>query len=116
MGVYDFLKGPCPKCGKEIGADSGDIQIKWFSAPVEGECFRTFKPGDVLPAHIDNGLHAVGTYSYCCGTEKILYAKVENNHFMGFVHGDTPEEYEQKIKEELGLPSDVEVVTPFSRR
>lgn len=59
MGVYDYYKGTCPKCGKKFGYDEnggecGDIQTKDFVYMREGEvytarnfenCFRTFTVG-----------------------------------------------------------------------
>jgi len=110
MGVYDFFKGPCPKCGAEIGEGMGDIQTKLFSEPIEGGCFRTFRPGDELPAHIEDGLSPLYPFPYCCGSKRVLYAKIENNRFVGFVHGETVEEAKKRIREELGLPSNVTVV------
>ena len=59
MGIYDFFKGKCPKCGKAFGHDddgqeTGEIQSKTFSHMQEGHlmidryetnCFRTFTVG-----------------------------------------------------------------------
>lgn len=50
MGVYDFFKGPCPNCPKDIdyypkiGDHCGEIQTKLFSTPDFGNCFRDFFP------------------------------------------------------------------------
>lgn len=50
MGVYDFYKGSCPRCGKKFGYDEdgsecGDIQTKEFVGGSVGNCFRTFTVG-----------------------------------------------------------------------
>ncbi|OGZ35455.1 MAG: hypothetical protein A2V60_03400 [Candidatus Portnoybacteria bacterium RIFCSPHIGHO2_01_FULL_39_19] len=89
MGVYDFLKGPCPYCGAEIGKDCGDVQIKWFWDPdPELSCsFRTFRPGDTFPKPVPNGLYPLGDWGGCCGTRDPLYAVVVGNTFRGFVRG-----------------------------
>jgi len=106
MGVYDFLKGPCPTCGQEIGADSGDIQIKWFSSPV-GECFRTFRPGDELPMPMEDGLYSCGTWTYCCNDLRILFADIRDNKFVGFQRAKvTRQQAEQAFKEQLGMGDD----------
>ena len=55
MGVYDFLKGPCPVCGKET-----EEQIKWFSEPN----FREFRTGDELPTPPADGEY-VTAHCYC---------------------------------------------------
>ena len=84
MGVYDFLKGPCPSCGREIGEDSGDIQIDWFTGPAKGECFRTFRPGDELPVTMRDGSYPCGMWEWCCGDFSTLSAEVSGNKFIGF--------------------------------
>jgi len=85
MGVYDYLKAKCPECGAKIGENNGDIQIKWFSRPGVGTCFRTFRLGDLLPEKMQDGNYAVGDHLYCCNQDRVIFAKIENNKFMGFI-------------------------------
>ncbi len=114
MGVYDFLKGPCPDCREEIGLDSGDIQIKWFSYPEEGQCFRTFRPGDELPVSTGDGLSPLGEWRYCrCDTDKVLFARIEGGRFLGFVRGPTRAEIEREFREAHGIPEEFELRMGF---
>ncbi len=88
MGVYDYLKGSCSECGEEIGADSGDVQIKWFvGEPDSGDCFRTFRPGDEFPVKLADGEYlAYDEWSYCaCNSRKPLIATVAGGRFTGFI-------------------------------
>lgn len=52
MGIYDFFKGECPNCGKQIdeynGKSIGEIQTKIFH-PTNKICFRKFIPGNRVP-------------------------------------------------------------------
>lgn len=95
MGVYDYLKGPCPDCGKEIGADCGDIQVKWFfGTPDPDDCFRTFRPGDKLPIPLADGCYM--TYEqgwpFCnCKSTEPLLAMVSDGKFWGFTRTPTRE-------------------------
>ena len=73
MGVYDFFKGPCPKCGGNVGdykgEESGDIQTKMFDpVPEDGACFRSFSPGDTLPFAPPTKRQCIGETA-CCGTK-----------------------------------------------
>lgn len=86
MGVYDYLKGACPKCGRKIGEKSGDIQIKWFSRPVEEECFRTFYPTNRFPEEFPDGIYPL---EECLGCKTMLYAVVKENRFNGFTVSPT---------------------------
>lgn len=91
MGVYDYLKGPCPDCGEEIGADSGDIQVKWFvDVPSDGDCFRTYRLGDLLPRPnfateaLPNGEYTTSSWPYCCEDPRTLFAVIKDGKFVGF--------------------------------
>ncbi len=53
MGIYDFFKGECPKCGNQLdmnsdGEKTGDIQTNMFN-PTQYHCFREFSPGSKVP-------------------------------------------------------------------
>jgi hypothetical protein len=88
MGVYDFLKGPL-SCGCEIGKNSGDFQIKWFSDL--DNCFRVFRPGDLLPEPMADGDHPLGMWKWCkCNREVFLFARIKDNIFQGFIEGEKP--------------------------
>lgn len=52
MGVYDFFKGKCPNCPRNIDehvifGKGGDIQTKYFIK--DDDCFRNFYPGTRVP-------------------------------------------------------------------
>lgn len=102
MGVYDFLKGPCPNCGEEIGAESGDIQIKWFvDVPSYGDCFRTYRPGDLLPRPnfatetLPDGEYITSRWPYCrCENPEYLYAVIKDGKFVGFTRAPVTETYD----------------------
>ena len=92
MGGYDFLKGPCPDCGEEIGQDSGDIQVKWFVGLLDGECFRTYRPGDplpnpnFLPTALPDGVYLTYENGWACrcGSREPLFAVLKDGRFEGF--------------------------------
>jgi len=108
MGLYDYLKGPCPTCGEEIGADSGDIQIKWFVNYLDP--FKIYRPGDKFPKNIEDGEYYLGFWSYCCGDQRALFAIVKDSTFVGFKRGKTKEELEEEIKKNLGVEDDPKFV------
>lgn len=89
MGVYDYLKGRCPKCGEEIGSNSDDIQVKWFPRIDATKPFRTFIPGDKLPIQLPDGDYITSTYPCKCNSKDPLLAQIRNNCFLGFTR--TPE-------------------------
>ena len=71
MGLYDFFKGECPKCGNQLdtgrdGVTSGDIQTKMFS-PNHNQCFREFRPGSKVPFDPEQSKVCIGE-TVCCGT------------------------------------------------
>lgn len=52
MGVYDFFKGSCPSCDKNIDdhpefGRCGSIQTKYFI--IDDQCFRNFYPEEKVP-------------------------------------------------------------------
>jgi hypothetical protein len=84
MGVYDYLKGPCPVCNKELGTGEGTIQIKWFTRFDPSECMRTFTPGDEFPIKLRDGDYITNSYPCSCRSNAPLLVKVRNNRFAGF--------------------------------
>ena len=86
MGVYDFLRGPCPDCGEDIGEGWGDIQVKWFVGdPEKDECFRDFRPGDTLPRRLADGVYDTYPWTACaCKSNAMLYAIIHDGRFEGF--------------------------------
>jgi hypothetical protein len=70
MGVYDFFKGKCPECQKQIDQDPeygkcGDIQTKYFILEVE-YCFRYFYPDQKVP-FVPHENFIIGR-TCCCNT------------------------------------------------
>ena len=70
MGVYDFFKGTCPKCNKQVDdhpeyGRCGDIQTKYFIVDIENS-FRDFKPGCKVP-FAPNENFIIGR-TCCCDT------------------------------------------------
>jgi hypothetical protein len=80
MGVYDFFKGECPYCYKQIDVDPeygkcGDIQTKLFIyQPNDDDCFREFYPGDQTPIEIEYMEICIGP-TCCCGEYIIVIIK-----------------------------------------
>lgn len=78
MGVYDFFRGKCPACDRDVDElfnkttglweQCGDIQTKWFSYPIPGQCFRDFRPGYHLPGVLPFVYTPIGE-TVCCQTE-----------------------------------------------
>lgn len=84
MGVYDFFKGPCPKCKDSIDnhpefGPCGDIQTKYF---ITGDsCFRDFFPGSKMPfAPLHNFI--IGR-TCCCQT--LIKACFDNDILVEYV-------------------------------
>jgi hypothetical protein len=78
MGVYDFFRGKCPSCDRNVDElfnkktvtweQCDDIQTKWFSYPIPGQCFRDFRPGYHLPGVLPFVYTPIGE-TVCCQTE-----------------------------------------------
>ena len=69
MGVYDYFKGTCPKCGFELDTSPefgrcGEIQTKLFSRPYA----REFRPGQKVPHYLGEDVVPIGT-TVCCNTK-----------------------------------------------
>jgi len=100
MGVYDFFKGKCPNCPKnidehpEFGA-CGDIQTKYFIMNDE-ECFRNFYPSHKVP--FDPYQNFIIGRTCCCKT--IIKACFVKNLLVEYVVVSGKEKY-LYIKKEL---------------
>jgi hypothetical protein len=72
MGVYDFFKGTCPHCQKQIDDHPdfglcGDLQDKTFiNQPNYDDCFRNFYPGCKIPVYYEYFEKIIGP-TCCCG-------------------------------------------------
>lgn len=75
MGVYDWLEGLCPVCGKVTRSD----QLKWFPK----RSMRTFLVGDRVPLEL-NGEYAVAPESVCDCHGDVLVASFDHGVFLGF--------------------------------
>lgn len=82
MGVYDYFKGTCPHCGKDVsdykgsGKFIGEIQTKIFQPKsIFGLCFRSYRPGDKVP--IAQPASIIIGECACCG--KIIRAHFDKN-------------------------------------
>lgn len=78
MGVYDFFRGKCPACDRNVDElfnkktglleQCDDIQSKWFSYSIPGQCFRDFRPGYHLPGALPFIYTPIGETA-CCHVE-----------------------------------------------
>jgi hypothetical protein len=116
MGVYDFFRGKCPACDRnvdEILEDGiwevcGDIQTKWFSYPIPGECFRDFLPGTHLPGTLPFVYTPIGE-TVCCQVEidAVCYGTLLCGYRVSSKQDDKKEENEEENEEETGPENNV---------
>jgi hypothetical protein len=84
MGVYDFFKGECPYCHKDVDnhpefGKCGDIQSKIFIFVPTGtydDCFREFFPNKKMPFTLSDSEYTIGP-TCCCN--KMIKAIFKNN-------------------------------------
>jgi hypothetical protein len=111
MGVYDFFRGKCPACERNVdevvNKDGvwevcGDIQTKWFSYPIPGQCFRDFVPGTHLPGTLPFVYTPIGE-TVCCQVE--IDAVCYGTLLCGYrVHSFSKENENEEEKEEHKNP------------
>ena len=82
MGIYDFFKGKCPSCFKQIDNHPefgicGNIQTKYFIDYSNDECFRNFYPGDKVP--FAPGKNLIIGRTCCCNS---LLKAIFNNDIL----------------------------------
>jgi hypothetical protein len=100
MGIYDFFKGKCPNCTKDIDdysqyEKSGDIQTKYFIENYD-ECFRDFYPQQKVPFAPSKNF-IIGR-TCCCHT--IIKACFDNDLLLEYTVAYGKEKYDY-IDEEM---------------
>lgn len=101
MGVYDFFKGTCPKCNKQVDdhpeyGRCGDIQTKYFIIH-EMNSFREFKPGCKVP-FTPNENFLIGK-TCCCDT--LLRAIFNQDTLLRYEIANVEERNEYDLVREL---------------